>query len=68
MELAGMVRAWASCLPDGMAFAFNPPPIQGLGQAGGFEVYVQGRGRRRPAAPGAGDAGLHRRAGKRVPS
>ncbi len=31
-------------LPDGIAFAFNPPPIQGLGQAGGFEVYVQGRG------------------------
>jgi HAE1 family hydrophobic/amphiphilic exporter-1/multidrug efflux pump len=30
-------------LPDGIAFAFNPPPIQGLGQAGGFEVYVQGR-------------------------
>jgi multidrug efflux pump subunit AcrB len=30
-------------LPDGIAFAFNPPAIQGLGQAGGFEVYVQGR-------------------------
>ena len=26
-----------------MAFAFNPPPIRGLGTAGGFEVYVQGR-------------------------
>jgi HAE1 family hydrophobic/amphiphilic exporter-1/multidrug efflux pump len=30
-------------LPDGIAFAFNPPAILGLGQAGGFEVYVQGR-------------------------
>ena len=30
-------------LPDGLAFAFNPPPIQGLSIAGGFEVYVQGR-------------------------
>jgi HAE1 family hydrophobic/amphiphilic exporter-1/multidrug efflux pump len=30
-------------LADGIAFAFNPPAIQGLGQAGGFEVYVQGR-------------------------
>ncbi len=30
--------------PDGIGFAFNPPPIQGLGIAGGFEVYVQGRG------------------------
>jgi hydrophobe/amphiphile efflux-1 (HAE1) family protein len=30
-------------LPDGIAFAFNPPPIRGLGTASGFEVYVQGR-------------------------
>ena len=30
-------------LSDGIAFAFNPPAIQGLGQAGGFEVYVQSR-------------------------
>jgi HAE1 family hydrophobic/amphiphilic exporter-1/multidrug efflux pump len=30
--------------PDGLAIAFNPPPIRGLGTAGGFEVYVQGRG------------------------
>ncbi len=30
-------------LADGIAFGFNPPAIQGLGQAGGFEVYVQGR-------------------------
>ena len=31
-------------LTDGMALAFNPPAIRGLGSAGGFEVYVQGRG------------------------
>jgi multidrug efflux pump len=30
-------------LNDGIAFAFNPPPILGLGTAGGFEVFVQGR-------------------------
>ena len=30
-------------LPDGLVFAFNPPAIQGLGTAGGFEVYVQSR-------------------------
>lgn len=30
--------------PDGIAFAFNPPAIRGLGQAGGFELYVQSRG------------------------
>ena len=45
MQLAGMVSGMGfMALPDGIAFAFNPPPIQGLGQAGGFEVYVQGRG------------------------
>ena len=45
MQLAQQVSgAGFMALPDGIAFAFNPPPIQGLGQAGGFEVYVQGRG------------------------
>ncbi|WP_137719313.1 efflux RND transporter permease subunit [Methylobacillus flagellatus] len=29
---------------DGLAFAFNPPAIRGLGQAGGVEVYVQSKG------------------------
>lgn len=28
---------------DGIAIAFNPPSIRGLGTAGGFEVYVQSR-------------------------
>ncbi|HEX4953456.1 MAG TPA: multidrug efflux RND transporter permease subunit [Thermoanaerobaculia bacterium] len=26
------------------SFAFNPPPIEGLGSTGGFEVFVQNRG------------------------
>ena len=30
-------------LPDGMALVFNPPPIRGLGSAGGFEFYVQSK-------------------------
>ncbi|WKB51479.1 efflux RND transporter permease subunit [Eleftheria terrae] len=42
-ELAQQVSGMGFALQDGMAFAFNPPAIQGLGQAGGFEVYVQGR-------------------------
>jgi hydrophobe/amphiphile efflux-1 (HAE1) family protein len=29
---------------EAVVFAFNPPPIQGLGLTGGFEVYVQNRG------------------------
>ena len=28
---------------DGMAIAFNPPAIRGLGSSGGFEMYVQSR-------------------------
>jgi multidrug efflux pump len=30
-------------LKDGMAFAFNPPPIMGMSLTGGFEGYVQNR-------------------------
>jgi multidrug efflux pump len=29
--------------PDGIAIAFNPPAIRGLGSSGGFELYVQSR-------------------------
>jgi hydrophobe/amphiphile efflux-1 (HAE1) family protein len=42
-QLAQEVSGLGGALKDGMAFAFNPPAIEGLGQAGGFEVYVQGR-------------------------
>ena len=41
--LAQQVTGAGFGLRDGIAFAFVPPAIQGLGQAGGFEVYVQGR-------------------------
>ena len=47
-QLAQQVSGMGFALPDGIAFAFNPPPIQGLGQAGGFEVYVQARGETDP--------------------
>ena len=43
-ELARAVSGAGFGLPDGIAFAFVPPAIQGLGQSGGYEVYVQGRG------------------------
>jgi multidrug efflux pump len=29
--------------PDGIAIAFNPPAIRGMGSSGGFEMYVQSR-------------------------
>jgi HAE1 family hydrophobic/amphiphilic exporter-1/multidrug efflux pump len=40
--VAEISRKGAS-LRDGVAYAFNPPTIRGIGQAGGFEVYVQSR-------------------------
>jgi len=43
-QVAGEIFAKGMALTDGMALAFNPPAIRGLGTAGGFEVYVQGRG------------------------
>jgi HAE1 family hydrophobic/amphiphilic exporter-1/multidrug efflux pump len=31
-------------IKEALVLAFNPPPIFGLGQAGGFELYLQNRG------------------------
>ncbi|HXM82728.1 MAG TPA: multidrug efflux RND transporter permease subunit [Burkholderiales bacterium] len=31
-------------IKEGLVLAFGPPPIFGLGQAGGFELYLQNRG------------------------
>jgi HAE1 family hydrophobic/amphiphilic exporter-1/multidrug efflux pump len=42
-ELAGKFMGFGMMQPDGMGLVFNPPPIMGLGTAGGFEVYVQNR-------------------------
>ena len=42
-DLAGKFMGMGMMQSDGMALVFNPPPIMGLGTAGGFEVYVQNR-------------------------
>jgi hydrophobe/amphiphile efflux-1 (HAE1) family protein len=42
-QLAAEMSGKGFALDDGIAFAFNPPPILGLGAAGGYEFYVQGR-------------------------
>jgi len=42
-QLAGQFMGMGMGLADGMALTFNPPPIRGLGSAGGFEVYLQNR-------------------------
>jgi multidrug efflux pump subunit AcrB len=41
--IAGAVAREGSQLRDGMALAFNPAAIRGLGTAGGFEMYLQSR-------------------------
>jgi HAE1 family hydrophobic/amphiphilic exporter-1/multidrug efflux pump len=44
-QLIGEFMAKTSrAIRDGVVLAFNPPPIQGLGTTGGFELYVQNRG------------------------
>ncbi|MEY4592739.1 MAG: hypothetical protein RIR18_1634, partial [Pseudomonadota bacterium] len=42
-DLAKQFMGMGMSLPTGMGLVFNPPPIRGLGTAGGFEVYVQNR-------------------------
>ncbi len=42
-QVIAEVNRKGATLRDGAAFAFNPPTIRGIGQAGGFEVYVQSR-------------------------
>lgn len=42
-DLAGKFMGMGMMQSDGMALVFNPPPIMGLGTAGGFEVYLQNR-------------------------
>lgn len=42
-ELVEPLMGVGMTFPDGMVLTFNPPPIQGLGTAGGFELYVQDR-------------------------
>jgi multidrug efflux pump len=41
----GSVFMESSKVKDAMFFAVPPPPIEGLGMTGGFEAYIQSRGR-----------------------
>jgi hydrophobe/amphiphile efflux-1 (HAE1) family protein len=41
--IARELMSKAAALRDGVVLVFNPAPIRGLGTAGGFEVYLQGR-------------------------
>ena len=42
-ELVAKTFGTNAKITDGLILAFNPPSIQGLGSAGGYEVYVQDR-------------------------
>ncbi|MEM1098616.1 MAG: multidrug efflux RND transporter permease subunit [Planctomycetota bacterium] len=42
-QIVGQVGAKLAQIPEGIAFPFTPPPIQGLGTAGGFEYQLQDR-------------------------
>jgi len=43
-QLVGEFFMKTAHIKEGLALAFGPPPIFGLGTAGGFEFYVQNRG------------------------
>ncbi len=42
-DLAGKFMGVGMSQAEGLGLVFNPPPIRGLGTAGGFEVYIQNR-------------------------
>ncbi len=42
-ELIKYMSTQGAAYREGLVFAFNAPPIRGLGTAGGFEVYIQNR-------------------------
>lgn len=48
-ELVGELFMKTAHISEGLVLAFNPPPIWGLGAAGGFELYIQNRGGEGPA-------------------
>jgi HAE1 family hydrophobic/amphiphilic exporter-1/multidrug efflux pump len=43
--VVGAVFAAGAKVKDAFFIAFEPPPIEGLGQTGGFEAYIQSKGR-----------------------
>ncbi|HJV95398.1 MAG TPA: efflux RND transporter permease subunit, partial [Albitalea sp.] len=43
-ELVGELFMKTAGIKEALVLAFAPPPIFGLGQAGGFELYLQNRG------------------------
>ncbi len=42
-DMVKYVSTLGAAYREGLVFAFNAPPIRGLGTAGGFEAYIQNR-------------------------
>ena len=42
-NIAPSLASLSGLFRDGVVFAFNPPPIQGISTTGGFELYLQNR-------------------------
>ena len=42
-DMVKYVSTQGAAYREGLVFAFNAPPIRGLGTAGGFEAYIQNR-------------------------
>ncbi|NBR41876.1 MAG: hydrophobe/amphiphile efflux-1 family RND transporter [Verrucomicrobia bacterium] len=51
-ELSGMLTGAVAKSSKGFCFVVNPPPIRGIGSAGGFEFYLQARDDDDPAKLG----------------
>lgn len=51
-ELVGELFGKTAGIQEGLVLAFAPPPIFGLGNAGGFEFYIQNKGDGGPAELG----------------
>jgi len=49
-DMVGRLMGATAGITEGMVIAFGPPPIFGLGNAGGFELYIQNRGEDGPKA------------------
>ena len=57
-QLSGMLTGAVAKSSKGFCFVVNPPPIRGIGSAGGFEFYLQARDDDDPAKLGKALDGL----------
>ena len=66
-QLVGEFFMKTGHIKEALVLAFDPPPIFGLGNAGGFEFYIQNRGEGGAQRLFGGDAAVPRRGRARIP-